>query len=1160
MQAIRRTSSRRTGSKDLRRRPRLEALEGRVAPAGVSWTSFNHDPHHTGLSDVASQSFDLIRWQMPVDLDPQFSGGELLTHYSSPLVTAANTVVMPVKTGKTNGYRVEAHSGVDGSLLWTQPTDYLLPPHGWIPVYPDGLTPSNRFYFAGAGGTLNFLDSPDAPGATTTGRLAFYGVGNYTHDLDSTVYVNTPITSDSAGDIFFGFQVTGSNSLNLKSGIARIGADGTGSWVAAGTAAGDGGITKVTMNAAPALSNDQSVVYVPVSTGSYGRGYLLGLDTTTLATVSKVALKDPKSGGDASLPDDGSASPMVGPDGDVYFGVLGGSGVDTHCRGWALHFSGNLQQTKIPGAFGWDNTLSVVPRDLVPSYLGTSAYVVFSKYNNYAECGGDGNNKIAILDPNAGMVDPITGATVMNEILLKPGPTKDPDFPGLPNAVREWCINAGAVDPFTKSAIANSSDGKVYRWDLTTNVLTQAMDLQPQTLESYTTTLVGTNGTVYAINRAILFGIQGPAGPVALALGPPSTPGSTGHVQVTFSEAIDPATFTPSDVVSLVGPQGPVAVTSVTPVDGTGNQTFEIDFPVQTALGVYTIVLGPDIRDAAGREMDQNANLIAGEIPGDEYVGKFTVVGPKVTASTPSTNVFAPVGSVRLTFNEPMDPATFTPADVFAFTGPGGAIPVAAVTPVAGSNNTQFTVTFGAQTATGVYQMLVGPWVYDFSGHPMDQNGNFAAGEIPGDLYYAKFGILGPKITGSSPSGSLFAPLDKVTVTFNESMDPATFTPAKVGRFVGPNGPIPVTGVTPVAGSNNTQFDITFPSQSAAGSYFMIVGPDVHDLFGNAMDQNGNLLPGEVPGDSYRLTFTLVPTTLGPDGFGHLATVNPFENLEIKNQPGTFTVLVSGNDVAVPVDLGTNSFTFYGTAYSGNNQLFVSSNGLITFGSGNSSSANSDLTTTPTQPAVAALWNDWTKSGNDSTGPMVLGKFEDPNGDGVPDRLILEWNQVHHTGYSQKLTFQAILSLNTGPAESDVVLNYPDLVTNDPWGEGNDSTVGIKDAGPQGANRLLVNYQGTSLFVGTGKAIRFYKPAGRAGQGAASLDGFLPPGAKFPGVVAAGSNAAEMQVATRIPQTADAPIKQVPVARTVVRLPSSPGGPAVENVWQDPVEGSDALT
>ncbi len=134
--------------------------------------------------------------------------------------------------------------------------------------------------------------------------------------------------------------------------------------------------------------------------------------------------------------------------------------------------------TKTPGAFGWDDTASVVPANLVPSYTGASAYLVFTKYNNYQGIGpgGNGHNKIAVLDPNAQMTDPITGATVMQEVITILGPTLSPS--GNPNgSVREWCINSGAIDPYTAAALANSEDGTLYRWDFASNTFTQKVSL-----------------------------------------------------------------------------------------------------------------------------------------------------------------------------------------------------------------------------------------------------------------------------------------------------------------------------------------------------------------------------------------------------------------------------------------------------------------------------------------------------------------------------------------------------------------------------------------------------------------------------------------------------------------------------------------------------------
>ncbi len=69
------------------------------------------------------------------------------------------------------------------------------------------------------------------------------------------------------------------------------------------------------------------------------------------------------------------------------------------------------------------------------------------------------------------------------------------------------------------------------------------------------------------------------------------------------------------------------------------------------------------------------------------------------------------------------------------------------------------------------------------------------------------------------------------------------------------------------------------------------------------------------------------------DGFGYTATAVPFENLDLQaGQPGVFVILQSGDDVSVPVDLGKDTFNFYGSVYTGNNALYVSSNGLISLG------------------------------------------------------------------------------------------------------------------------------------------------------------------------------------------------------------------------------------
>jgi hypothetical protein len=488
--------------------------------AAQPWSSFANGPQHNALSPTKSQNLTQIRWHTPVDLQPQYEDSELLIHYGSPLVTTLNTVIVPVKTGVDGDFRVEARAAANGALKWSLASDYVLPSHDWTPAFGPVLTPSGRLYYPGAGGTVYYRDLPDSP-TGPQGQIAFYGMSNYS----ANVIINTPLTADSAGNIYFGFLVTGPTPIPLSNGIARIDANGQGAWAAVADA--------VATNCAPALSRDRKLLYFAV-TGMSG-GSLVALDSTTLAPVARIPLKDPVSGSDSVIDGNASSSPTVGPDGDVYYGVLEVPVGENHLRGWLLHFDSLLSKSKLPGAFGWDITASVVPSSMVPSYTGPSAYLLMTKYNDYAEGGGAGLNRLAILDPNTAGVDPTTGAAVMREVLTVAGPTPD----GPPPAVKEWCINSAVVDPATHSVIAGSEDGKLYRWDLVTNTLLQTLVLTPGLGEAYTPTLVGPDGMVYAINNATLFAVGDPAPTVSTSpdsltfsyqMGQPSPAAQTLHI------------------------------------------------------------------------------------------------------------------------------------------------------------------------------------------------------------------------------------------------------------------------------------------------------------------------------------------------------------------------------------------------------------------------------------------------------------------------------------------------------------------------------------------------------------------------------------------------------------------------------------------------------
>ena len=117
----------------------------------------------------------------------------------------------------------------------------------------------------------------------------------------------------------------------------------------------------------------------------------------------------------------------------------------------------------------------------------------------------------------------------------------------------------------------------------------------------------------------------------------------------------------------------------------------------------------------------------------------------------------------------------------------------------------------------------------------------------------------GPVIDVSTPGGTVTGPVSRVRVTFSESINVATFTVADLVSFTGPNGTISLGGATvsEVAGSDGFSFDITFRPQTILGDYTLVLGPNILDLAGNAMDQDGDGRNGEDPADRYAALFTI---------------------------------------------------------------------------------------------------------------------------------------------------------------------------------------------------------------------------------------------------------------------------------------------------------------
>ena len=112
----------------------------------------------------------------------------------------------------------------------------------------------------------------------------------------------------------------------------------------------------------------------------------------------------------------------------------------------------------------------------------------------------------------------------------------------------------------------------------------------------------------------------------------------------------------------------------------------------------------------------------------------------------------------------------------------------------------------------------------------------------------------GPRVIASMPqAGALSDVLDQLEVTFDSAIEPATLNPADATLA----GPFGMFNATSIVGLSTNRFLLTFPAQRIDGSYTFTLGPDVADLAGNLLDQDGDGINGEPSQDVLTAHFTL---------------------------------------------------------------------------------------------------------------------------------------------------------------------------------------------------------------------------------------------------------------------------------------------------------------
>lgn len=437
------------------------------------------------------------------------------------------------------------------------------------------------------------------------------------------------------------------------------------------------------------------------------------------------------------------------------------------------------------------------------------------------------------------------------------------------------------------------------------------------------------------------------------------------QISITFSEPMNPATFSiAGDVASFTGPQGADLSGAILGSSwSNGDTVLTVTFTPQSAGGVYRMAFGPDILDLTGNPLDQDGDEFPGEMLEDGYAAIFWIGSGGGSGTIWSDLAGSDALDAGWTFSggswQSGSPAE-TPPNGPALGADGGPILAQnlggsynsgenshAESPsidCSGWSNVQ--LSFQGWKGAGKNDILTvqafdgAAWqtVYTYQGpnggaHDLawtsyapavaahaDGNPDFRLRWTLADVTNGNSGtetgwqldniVLSgdggltpppaPVVVAHSPSGSGEDPQDAIYLEFSQPMDTVSFALGDVASFTGPSGAIAVGGF---AWISDTLLRIDFASQSAVGSYTLVLAPTVLDDWGQELDQDTDDTPGEAGDDQYVAGFIITGNTaptdlaLSPDSIAENepagSTVGTLSTTDAEG--GTFTyALVAG--------------------------------------------------------------------------------------------------------------------------------------------------------------------------------------------------------------------------------------------------------------------------
>ena len=225
-------------------------------------------------------------------------------------------------------------------------------------------------------------------------------------------------------------------------------------------------------------------------------------------------------------------------------------------------------------------------------------------------------------------------------------------------------------------------------------------------------------------------------------------------------------------------------------------------------------------------------------------------LGPDDTSGAAVVGCAPPATSVRfdyldITFSEPIRRNTFSCADVTLLDPQGHEI---RVSDPEFHEGTTFRIRFAPQAAYGHYPLVIGPWIEDLNGNPMDQNSNRVSGEGADDCFDTTINLYDdtpPYVERMTVQNDGVGSVSYIDLTFSEAIDPKTFTTDDIvirGYDSEPRSQYYASQVEPL---KDTQFRVHTRYMKGTQeqpldriqAYDIQVGPDLRDTQGNSMDQ-----------------------------------------------------------------------------------------------------------------------------------------------------------------------------------------------------------------------------------------------------------------------------------------------------------------------------------